>query len=93
MRAQQTECGDLAIFERLLAKNKDRMSPQLSRHVLTLGFGEDDQSRMSDLAARNQSGLLSSAEKAELQSYVTAGHFLALLHSQARLSLKKRKNP
>ena len=30
------------------------MSPELARYVLTLGFGEEDQARMKDLAERNQ---------------------------------------
>ncbi len=46
---------------------------------------------MSDLAERNQEGALSAAEKDELRNYVKAGHLLALLHSKARKSLKRKK--
>ena len=66
------------------------MSEELARYVLTLGFDADDQNRMRDLAARNQDGRLSADELEELQSFVKAGHFLALLHSRARKALKTR---
>jgi hypothetical protein len=65
----------------------DDLSRELARHVLTLEFGEDDQARMRDLAARNQEGALSPEEREELETYVNAGHLLALLHSKARTSL------
>jgi hypothetical protein len=67
------------------------MSPELPRYVLTLGFGEEDQARMRDLAERNQAGALPSEEQAELMSFVQAGHLLALLHSKARKSLKNSR--
>lgn len=81
----------IAIFSRLLKLDEGDMSPLLARYVLTLGFAETDQARMSDLAARNQQTKLSRPEREELDNYVRAGHLLALLHSNARKSLKKRK--
>jgi hypothetical protein len=64
------------------------MSPALAKHVLTLGFSEVDQERMADLAERNQDGLLSREELDELMEYVTAGHILSRLHSQAHIALR-----
>ena len=64
------------------------MSRELASYVLTLGFAEEDQARMKDLAERNQDGALSAEEQEELQSFVRAGHLLALLHSKARQSLQ-----
>jgi hypothetical protein len=46
---------------------------------------------MDDLAVRNQISGLSPDEHDELMNYVKAGHLLALLHSEARRALKKRK--
>jgi hypothetical protein len=46
---------------------------------------------MRDLAERNQEGGLPADERDELLSFVRAGHLLALLHSKARMSLKKKK--
>jgi hypothetical protein len=82
--------SEIAIFARLIKADRGDLSPELARYLLTLGFEEDDQVRMRELAERNQEGELSAGEQRELQNYVTAGHWLALLHSKARRSLKAR---
>jgi hypothetical protein len=83
--------SELAIFARLIRADHSDLSRELARYILTLGFDDEDQKKMTDLAERNQEGLLSSDEKAELENFVKAGHMLALLHSKARLALKPRK--
>jgi hypothetical protein len=85
--------SELAIFSRLLQGGDESLSPALARHLLTLGFGPEDQARMSDLAERNQAGALSAAEQEDLRHYVKAGHLLALLHSTARRALKNGRVP
>jgi hypothetical protein len=45
--------SEIAILSRVLSNGKS-LSPSLARHLLTLGFSEDDQSRMNDLAERNR---------------------------------------
>ncbi len=84
--------SDIAIFCRLLNNSQGDMSPDLARHVLTLGFNDEDQARMRNLAERNQEGTLSSQEHEELLNYVKAGHLLALLHSKARRALQQTKD-
>lgn len=84
--------GEIAIFARLLASGEGSMRPDLARHILVLRFDDADQARMLDLADRNQEGILMAEEREELASYVKAGHLLALLHSQARRSLKADKD-
>jgi hypothetical protein len=86
----ESRASEIAIFARLLRADDGDLSPELARYVLTLGFGEEDQARMRDLAARNQDGALSPEELEELRGYVKAGHLLALLHSKARKSLKRK---
>jgi hypothetical protein len=88
--SSDSHTSDVALFARLLENAKGEMSPSLARYILTLGFGEDDQARMRDLADRNQRGALTAAERDDLVSYVRTGHLLALLHSKARNSLKLR---
>jgi hypothetical protein len=83
--------SEVAIFGRLIRAEHGDLSRPLARYLLTLGFEEADQARMSDLAARNQEGRLSPEEKEELMNYVKAGHLLAVLHSKARKSLGKKK--
>ena len=83
--------SELAIFARLIRADDSDLSRELARYILTLGFDDEDQKKMADLAERNQEGLLSSDEKAELENFVKAGHLLALLHSKARMALKPKK--
>jgi hypothetical protein len=84
MQKKATKTSETAIFGRLIKTDDGDLSRDLARYVLTLGFGEEDQTRMRDLAERNQQGALSPEESEELQNYVKAGHLLALLHSKAR---------
>ena len=83
--------SELAIFARIIKADASDLSRDLARYMLTLGFDDDDQKKMTDLAERNQAGLLSTDEKAELKNFVKAGHMLALLHSRARMALKSTK--
>jgi hypothetical protein len=80
--------SEIAIFTRLIKADDGNLTRELARYLLTLGFDNDDQARMSDLATRNQGGNLTHEEHEELLSYVKAGHMLALLQSKARRSLQ-----
>jgi hypothetical protein len=83
--------SEIAIFARLIKADDGNLTRGLARYLLTLGFDEDDQARMRDLAARNQEGNLARDEYEELMNYVKAGHMLALLQSKARRSLQTRQ--
>jgi hypothetical protein len=87
----RTVPGELAIFARLLESARGELTPSLARYLLTLGFADEDQARMTDLASRNQDSALSPTELDELTSYVKAGHLLALLHAKARQALRRAK--
>jgi len=83
--------SEIAIFARLIKAEQGDLSRDLARYILTLGFDEEDQARMLELAEKNQRGVSSSEEQEELRNYVVVGHMLALLNSKARRSLKGRK--
>jgi hypothetical protein len=83
--------SEVAIFGRLIQDQKGDLSRDLARYVLTLGFSSVDQTRMTELAASNQEASLTQAEQEELKNYIRASHLLALLHSKARKSLKRRR--
>jgi hypothetical protein len=89
--AQPSSTSEIAMFGRLIQAEDGNLDPRLARYLLTLGFPESDQERMSELATRNQQGLLTAEEVEELQNYIRSGHLLALLHSKARKSLKQRR--
>jgi hypothetical protein len=82
--------SEAAIFGRLFANGRQPLTPELARHVLTLGFSDEDRTRMHELAVKNQAGQLSPPEAAELDSYIKVGDLVAILQSKARKFLKTR---
>jgi hypothetical protein len=80
--------SEIAILGRVLGDGKD-FTPALARHLLGLGFSEEENARINDLAARNQQGVLSAREREELRGYANAGCLLGILHAKARRGLKK----
>jgi hypothetical protein len=83
--------SEIAMFARLINTEQGDLGRELARYILTLGFDEEDQATMRELAERNQESALDAEEREELQNYVKVGHLLALLHSKARRSLKTKK--
>ena len=79
------------MFGRIIGSESGDLPRSLARYILTLGFGKKDQARMLDLAERNQHAQLTGEEREELDNFVKAGHLLALLHSKARKSLRRKK--
>src|SRR5262245_27215839 len=90
-RTRSSDQSDTSILGRIFENGRRGMSASVARQFLKLGFGRADQDRMADLAERNQLGMLSPAEKAELMEYLHAGHVLAMLHSLARRALKRSR--
>ncbi len=81
---------EIKILSRVLANGRE-FAPSLARHVLTLGFSEQERARMNDLASRNQEGTLSRQEQDELHGYAKAGCLLGILHQKARRALRKQR--
>lgn len=75
------------IWARLLQAQQRDVSPEVARYLLSIEFGEADRQRMQDLADRAESGLLTPAEEAELDSYLHVGNLLAVMQSKARVVL------
>ncbi len=82
---QRNATSEAAIFARLW---ESFPSPELAQQVLKLGFPERDQSRMHELAAKNQRESLSASESEELDNYISVGDLIAILQSKARKFLK-----
>lgn len=87
-----TPTSEAAIFSRLWETDDGQMSPEIARHVLRLGFSDQDRARMHELAAKNQESSITSTEREELDNYVKVGDFLAILQSKARRLLKQPDN-
>jgi hypothetical protein len=81
--------SEAAIWTRVLQPEDNGLSPDAARSLLALTFSERDKARMSELAQKNQEGLLTPEERQELESYVKVGDVLSLLHLKARKSLQR----
>lgn len=81
--------GLAKIFSRVLDPDEAGLTPEVARFFLGLNFREEDRDRVATLSAKAQGPSLTPEERAELEEYLRAGDFLALLHAKARASLKR----
>jgi hypothetical protein len=90
MRTPTTHAVDteVTILARVLGKEHGKLSAEMARHILDLGFSDRDKARMHELIRRNQDDALSPAEKQELLAFGKAGDLLSILKSRARRTLK-----
>jgi hypothetical protein len=86
--AANTRTSEAAIFGRVFANGRQALTPELARHILNLGFSNEDKDRMHVLALKNQEGRISPEELAELDNYIKVGDLLAILQSKSRKFLK-----
>ena len=82
--SQETE-----ILSRVIAPENPSFSPEVARSILAMGFGDTDNERMNSLAAKARHGALDEQEESLLNAYLFVGSVVDLMHSKARLSLKK----
>ena len=54
-------------------------------------FGKEDRDHMNLLAEKARKGTLTAEEQADIDCYERVGHFLSLLRSKARISLKQTR--
>lgn len=88
MSAHTHHNTEAAILERMIEPRTTTFDPGLANYLLSLDFKPSDHERMNELSEKAQEGKLSEVEEQELDSYLNLGHFLALLQSKARLSLR-----
>ena len=86
-QARETE---VTILARVLGNSRGKLSREVARHILDVGFSDRDKARMHDLVVRNQEDALSPIEREELLAFGKAGDMLAILKSKARRTLKIR---
>ena len=78
------------ILSRIIAPDNPSFSAEGARSILELGFSEDDGERMKALAAKARQGSLNEQEESLLNAYLFLGSLVDVMHSKARLSLKKQ---
>ena len=76
------------ILERIIDPDGATLSPDAARALLDLAFKPQDVRRLAELSEKAQLGTLAADEADELDDYVHLSHFLAIVKSKARRSLK-----
>jgi hypothetical protein len=87
-KKDEAATDEITILERVLS-NGEGFPVALARQLVKLEFSEEDETRMHDLAIRNQAGELTPKERQELHSYANAGCLLGILQLKARQALKQ----
>ena len=82
---QNTEAGILA---RLIQTRQDDLSCDAANYLLSLRFDDKDMRRMNELTELARNGTLTSADEAELDSYIHVSNLLGVMQSKARQSLR-----
>ncbi len=80
--------NDNAILARLVNPQDGRFSAAAAGELLAITFRQEDVDRMNELAESARDGPLTADHRVEMESYNRIAHFLALVHSKARLTLK-----
>jgi hypothetical protein len=92
MPLTQSPNREAAILTRLVGADGLDFSAEAARAILAIDFGPSDKSRMRQLSAKAREGTLSHDEQAEIDSYERVGHFLNILQSKARRSLRGHRD-
>jgi hypothetical protein len=78
------------IIEALLKPQEAGFSEELARYVLSVHFTDAHKRRYAELADKVDRGSMDIHEQRELESYVCASEMLMMLHSKARISLRRQ---
>jgi hypothetical protein len=89
----RTGDDEVTIPTRVFDAERGLPPPELARSMVDVEFGERDEGRMHDPAARNRADGLTPAEKEELHAFAKAGTPLGILESRARRVLKSGRTP
>jgi hypothetical protein len=87
-----TTNNEAEILSRVIAPGEPNLPPDTAKILLTFDFGREDHDRMNQLAEKAREGTLTAEEQAEIDCYERVGHFLSLLRSKARISLRQQAN-
>ena len=88
-----TKTADGQVLQGLLEPVSEALNEEAARKLIRLKANRKAQARVDDLARKCNEGELSPEERAEYETYVMAGEFIAILQAQARLLLARRGQP
>ncbi len=88
-----TKTADGQVLQGLLEPVSKALNEEAARKLIRLKANRKAQARVDDLARKCNEGELTPEERAEYETYVMAGEFIAILQAQARLLLARRGQP
>jgi hypothetical protein len=77
------------VWERVTSPEFEEMSPPAAKAILRMKLSKEDVARVKRLSSRASEGELSAVEQRELELYLQIGNVITLMHSKARLALKR----
>jgi hypothetical protein len=88
--ASLTAASEAAILSRVIEPDQRQLPAGLARRILRWEFPDADRRRMHELLEKAKAKKLTRRERAEAENCERVGHFLAILQSKARTSLRGR---
>jgi hypothetical protein len=79
-----------AVLNELLEPVGRLLTPEIAKELVDLRASASVQARIDLLAAKSSAGTLTADERAEYETCVAAGTFIAILQSKARKLLQER---
>jgi len=92
MSTFDTYIPDAEIFARVVNPEQGDLPPEMAEMVLNLDFQPSDRKTMQILSEKASQGELTESEREMLDGFIRVGHFLGMLKSKARVSLKNKPN-
>lgn len=80
------------ILSEVVAPDEPTLNQEFARAVLSLRFNDRATNRIRELLQKNNTGTITTEEKADLEKYMRVGQFLDLMQAKARLSLQPNRS-
>ncbi|MGH7213529.1 MAG: hypothetical protein ACREIT_02015 [Tepidisphaeraceae bacterium] len=81
--------AQIDILNAITAPGFNDLDPVVAKRVLAMKFNAGQKARMHALGTMARAGTLSREEQAELDYYLVVSQLLTLLHSKARMALRR----
>jgi hypothetical protein len=78
-----------SVWSRFVLPLLDHLQPGVARKILRMKFTKSELSRMARLSELASEGMLTEEQRRELESYLRMGSILTIMHSKARVALKR----
>ena len=80
------------LWERALSPSLTGLTSSAARAILGVRFSKADIERFNFLSRRAKRGTLKESQRVELELFLDLGNLLTLMHSQARIALKRQRS-